>query len=98
MEVERGCTIRMPNITRKLHDRRHERVILGELDLGRENASLVRRALGSLDQRFPEEEVIFVERAGGDAFGRVLREVLVLLKEPLGGDGVHGWVGVVFGG
>lgn len=85
-----GRTVRVPNVTRKLHDRRHERVVLGELDLGGENASFIWRALGTLYEGFPEEQVVFVDGAGGDAIRRILREMSVLLKEPLGGNGVHG--------
>lgn len=80
----------MPDITRKLHNRRHERVVLGKLDLRWEDSPFIRRAFGSLDQRLPEEEVIFVDGAGGDAIGRVLREVFVLMEEPFAGDRVHG--------
>lgn len=89
-------TIWMPHVTKELHRRWHERVVLGEFELGGENAAFVWCALGALNQCFPDKEVIFVDGAGGDAFWRVGGEVFVLLEETLGGDGVHG--GLIVGG
>jgi hypothetical protein len=80
----------MPNIALELHGRRHERVVFGKLEFGGENAAFVGGSFGTLDHGFPEEEVVFVDGAGGDAFGRVCGEVLVFLEEALGGDGGHG--------
>lgn len=80
----------MPDVALELHGRRHKRVVLGELELGREDAALIWCSFGSLDHGFPQEEVIFVDGAGGDALWRVGCEVLVLLEEALGGYGVHG--------
>jgi len=82
----------VPNVALELHGRRHERVVLWEFELGGEDAAFVGGALGALDHGFPEEEVVFVDGAGGDALWRVGGEVLVLLEEPFRGDGVHGWI------
>jgi len=79
----------MPEIAQELHRRRHERVVFGELELGWEDASFVWRAFGALNKCFPDEQVILADGAGGDAVGWVGGEVLILLEEPLGGDGVH---------
>ena len=92
-ERERGrrsYTIRMPNpTTHKLHRRRTKRIILRKLQLGREHAALKGRTFGSLDQCFPVEHVIFGDGAGGDALGRVGREVFVFVEETFLGDGGH---------
>lgn len=74
-------TIGMPDATAdKLHRRWTERVVLGELQLGGENAALERRAFGALDQRFPVEHVILGDGAGGDAVGGVGGEVFVFVE------------------
>lgn len=82
-------TIRVPDIAKELHGGRHERVVLWELELGREHATFVRRALWSLYEGFPDKQIILVDGTGGDAIRRVGREVFVLLEEPLRGYGVH---------
>lgn len=82
----------MPNIASELHNRRHERVILWELEFGGEDAAFVWGTLGALDHGFPQEEVILADRAGGDAVWRVSGEVFVLLEEALRGNRVHGGV------
>ena len=65
-------TVWMPHLAEKLHGRRCERVVLGKLELGGEDAALEGGALGPLDQGFPDQEVIFGDGAGGDALGRVV--------------------------
>ena len=82
-------TIWMPHVTRKLHRRRHERVVARELELGRENAAFEWCAVRSLDQGLPEEKVILVDGPRGDAIRRVDGERFVLLKEPFCCDGIH---------
>lgn len=83
-------TIRMPDVTGKLHRRGHQRVVLGEFELRGEYASFEGSAFGPLDYGFPVEEIVFIGGAGGDAFGWVDGERFVLLEETFGGDGVHG--------
>lgn len=76
----------MPHVGQKLHRRRRQRVVLWEFQLGREDAALKGRSFGALDETFPVEEVVFRDRAGGDAFGRVVCEGAVFLEEaPVGG-------------
>lgn len=62
-------TVWMPDIAQELHGRRHERVVSRKFELGREYTAFVRCSFGSHDHGLPEEEVIFVDGAGGDAFG-----------------------------
>lgn len=84
----------MPDFGEELHGRRRERVVLGELELGGEDAALKGGALGTLDEAFPEEEVVFGDGAGGDAFGGVVGEGAVFLEETAVGGGLsHGGVG-----
>lgn len=73
----------MPDVALELHGRWHERVVLGKFELCREDAALVWCSFGTLDHGFPEEEVILVDGACGDALGRVGGKVLVLLEETL---------------
>lgn len=75
-------TIGMPHIRQELHRRRSERIVLGELELGGEDAPLKGRVLGALDQTLPVEEVVLGDGAGGDAVGGVVGEGAVLLEEP----------------
>jgi hypothetical protein len=84
----------VPNVALELHGRRHERVVLGEFELGREDAAFVGCSFGALDHGFPEEEVVFVDGAGGDALWWVGGEVFVLLEETFRSDGVHGCGGL----
>ena len=88
-----ACTVGMPEITEELHGGRHERVVLGKLEFGGEDTSLVRCAFGALDHGFPDEQVILIDGAGRDAIGRIGGQVFVFLKEPLGRDRVHCWRG-----
>lgn len=71
----------MPDIHDKLHLGRRERVVFGKSELGGEDAAFERCAFGALDQRFPDEHVIFVDGAGGDALGRVGGEGFVFFEE-----------------
>ncbi len=93
----------MPHLPQEPHRGRVERVILGKLELGGEDAALEGRAVGALDQGFPEEDVVFGDGARGDAVGRGGGEEFVLVEEAAGGDGgCHGgfvwWWLVVKGG
>lgn len=73
--------IRMPHIDRKPHRRRRQRIILGKFQLSGENTALERRALGPQDHGFPQEHVVFVDGARGDAFRGVGNQALVLFEE-----------------
>jgi len=73
----------MPDLAQELHLRRVQRIVSGKLELGREDAAFEGRAFGSLDQRFPEEEVVFVDGAGGDAVWWGGHEGFVLGEEAL---------------
>ena len=73
----------MPQIGQKPHGRRHQGIILWEFELGGKDAAFVGSALWSFDQRFPDEEVVFGDGAGGDAVWGVLGEVFVFLEEAL---------------
>lgn len=79
----------MPDVGEELHRRRGQRVVLGELELGGEDAALKRRALGALDQAFPVQQVVFRDRAGGDALGRVVGQGAVLLEQTPMGRGLR---------
>ena len=82
----------MPHLPQEAHRGRVQRVVLGELQLRGEDAAFERGAIGSLDQRFPEEDVVFGDGAGGDAVGRGGGEELVLVEETAGCYcGCHGW-------
>ena len=61
----------MPQIAEEFHGRRHERVVFWELEFCWENAAFVGCSLGSFYERFPDEEVIFVDGARCYAGGRV---------------------------
>jgi len=62
----------VPHFAEEAHAGRRERVVLGELQLGGEDAALEGRALRALDERFPGEQVVFGDGAGGYAFGGVV--------------------------
>jgi hypothetical protein len=79
-------TIRMPQSAQEPHHRRTQRVVLRELQLRGEYAAFEGGALGPLDQRFPDEHVVFGDGAGGYAVGGVGGEVFVLVEEALLGD------------
>lgn len=83
-------TVRVPHIGEEAHGGRGERVVLGELQLGREDAALKGGLLRTLDEAFPVEEIILGHRAGGDAFRGVVCEGAVFLEEaPVGGGLGH---------
>lgn len=71
----------MPDVAKELHGRRHERIVLGEFELGGKDAAFVGSALGSFNQRLPHEEVVFFDGACGDAIWWVLSEVFVFLEQ-----------------
>lgn len=60
----------MPHLTREAHARGRERIVAGELQLGGEDAAFEGGAFGSLDQGFPDEEVVFGDGACGYAVWR----------------------------
>jgi hypothetical protein len=65
----------------KLHGRRAQGIVLGELELGCEHTTLEGSASRAFDQSFPIEHIILRDRASRDALGRVCGEVLVLMEE-----------------
>ena len=65
----------------EFHRWRTERIILGEFELGSKYTTFKWRALGTLDQGFPVEHVIFRDWACGDSLGWVCGEILVLVEE-----------------
>lgn len=75
----------MPNLAQKAHARRRERVVFRKTELGGEDAAFEGGAFGALDQRFPDEEVVFRHRTGRDAIGRVGGQEAVFLEEALRG-------------
>lgn len=77
----------MPQLACEAHTRRRERVVFGKLELGGEDSTFKRRAVGALYQGFPVEHVVFGAWAGGDAVWRVVCKVLVFLEEAFRGDG-----------
>ena len=80
----------MPHLAQEAHARRRQRVVFRELQLGREDAPFERRAFGAVDQRFPVEQVVFGDGAGGYAFGGVVGQGAVFLEEAaVGGRGCH---------
>ena len=88
----------MPHLAQKPHTGRIQRIVLGELELGGEDAALKGGAVGALDEGFPEEDVVFGDGAGGDAVRGGRGEELVFVEEPAGGDcGCHGWGGGCMG-
>ena len=64
----------------ELHGRRAEGVVLGEFQLGCEDAALEWCASWAFDQGFPVEHVIFGDGAGGDSLWWVGRKVLVFVE------------------
>lgn len=86
-------TVWVEDVDEELHGGRGERVVLGELELGGEDAALEGCALRSLDEALPVEEIVLGDGAGGDTLGRVVGEGAVLLEEaPVGGGRSHGGV------
>lgn len=80
-------TIRMPDIAQELHARRVQRVILGELELGGEEAAFERGAVGALDQGFPKEDIVLGDGPGGDAVRGRGGQGAVFVEEAAGGEG-----------
>lgn len=86
-------TVRMPDVAEEPHAGRVERVVLGELELGGEDAALEGSAVGALDEGFPEEDVVLGDGARGDAVGRGGGQGAVLVEEAAGGEGrSHGGI------
>ena len=73
----------MPYLAQKLHLWRVERIVLGEFELGGKDATFKGRTLGTLDQRLPGEEVVFINGACGDAVGWGREEGFVFSEEAL---------------
>lgn len=81
----------MPHVSEKLHRRRRQRIVLGELELCGKHSALKGSSLGALDEAFPVQQVVLGDGAGGDAFGRVVCESAVFLEEAAVGGGLgHG--------
>jgi hypothetical protein len=79
----------------ELHCRRAKGVILGELELGCEDAAFEWGAAWAFNQGFPVKHVIFGDGAGGDSLWWVCGEVLVFVEEALLSDvRRHFWVGL----
>ena len=76
----------MPHVACELHAWRRQRVVLGKLELRGEDAAFERGAFRALDERFPDENVVFGYGTRGDAIRRVVRERTIFLKEALRGD------------
>ena len=86
----------MPHLAQKPHHRRRERIVSRKPQFGGEHAAFERGALGALDQRFPDVEVVFGDGTGGYAVRWVRGEELVFLKEAFGCYcGRHFWRFVV---
>jgi len=80
----------MPDFAQEPHAGRRERVVFWEFQLGWEDAAFEGGALGTLDEGFPVQEVVFGDGAGGDAFGRVVGQGAVFLEQTaLGGCRSH---------
>lgn len=82
-------TIGVKNFAQELHCRRCQRIVLGELELSREDAAFEGSTLGPLNQRLPLQEVIFAHGAGGDAIRWVVCQGTILLKESAMCCGCH---------
>lgn len=87
-------TIRVPDLAHELHLGRVQRIVFGELELGREDASFERSLFWALDESLPEKEIIFADGSCRDAVRWRREESLVLLEEPLRGDARGGHSGV----
>jgi len=61
----------MPHLRHKLHLGRRKRIVLWKAQFSGEDAAFKRCVFGALDQRFPDEHVVFVYGAGGYALGWV---------------------------
>jgi hypothetical protein len=88
---ETNYTVWMPDLSQELHLWRIEWIVLGKLELCREDATLVRSALRPLDQSLPDEQIILTGWSSGDTIRRVRQKRLVLLEKSLGCHaGAHG--------
>lgn len=76
----------MPTLAQKPHRWRREWVIARKFKLRGEDATFVGCAFRTLDQGFPEEEIVFGDGAGGNAVGWVLGEGFVFVEEAAGGE------------
>lgn len=76
----------MPHLAQEAHRGRVQRVILRELELGGEDAAFEGGAVRALDQRFPEEDVVFGDGPGGDAVRGGGGEEFVFVEEAAGCD------------
>ena len=74
----------MPHSTYEPHTWWTQRIVFWEFEFGREYATFIRGALGSLDERLPGEYVLFTDRAGCDAVWWIRRQVLVFVEETFG--------------
>ena len=80
-----AVTVGMPYLPNKPHSWWIEGIVFWKLQLGGEDAAFERSAVGALDECFPEEDVVFGDRAGSDAVGGTRGEVFVLEEEAAGG-------------
>ena len=76
----------MPDLAQKPHTGRIQGIILGKLQLGGEDAAFEGSTVGTLDESFPEEDVVFGDGAGGYAVGGRGGEGFVFVEETAGGD------------
>ena len=60
-------TIRVPYFAQELHLWGIQRVVFGKLELRRKDAAFEGSALGTLNQRLPDEKVVLVDRPRCDA-------------------------------
>jgi hypothetical protein len=79
-------TVWVPHFAGELHCWWCKRIVLWELELCWKYSSFKRRALRSLNQSLPEEDVVFGDWACSNAIRRLVGEVFVLLKQALLGD------------
>jgi hypothetical protein len=77
----------MPDLDQKLHLRRTERVVLWELQLGGEDATLVGGIFGTIDHHFPNEHASFIYGPRVYALDWVLAEENEFVGKPLSGYG-----------
>jgi hypothetical protein len=83
-------TIRMPHLPKEPHTWRRKRIILRKLQLSGKQTAFERCSLGSLNQRFPVEQVVFGDGSGGDAFWGIVGQGAVFLQQAtLRGCGCH---------
>ncbi len=81
----------MPDVAQELHAGRVEWVVLGELELGWEDATFEGSAVRPLDQGFPEEDIIFGNWSGSDPVGGGGGKGAVFVEKAAGREGgCHG--------